>query len=68
MLYQLVSILGTGERFGKPLAQGAGLAVLRLVLLDDGVLTRFKGMVEIGRYYEVLGNKSVTEGVFHNGP
>jgi hypothetical protein len=56
MLDQLVSILRTAERFGKPLAQGAGLAVMRLVRLDNRVLTRFKGSVEIGRHNDV-GNK-----------
>src|SRR5262249_19418385 len=45
MLDQLIGILCTAERFGKPLAQGAGLAVMRLVRLDNGVLTRFEGSV-----------------------
>src|SRR5262249_16424732 len=63
---QLVSILRTAERFSKPLAQGAGLAVMRLVRLDDRVLTRFKGTVEIRRHNDVVANKSGgTEGVFH---
>src|SRR5262249_56597683 len=66
MLDQLVSILGTTERFSKPLAQGAGLAAMRLVRLDNRILTRFKGSVEIGRHNDVVGNKSGgTEGVFH---
>src|SRR5262249_9117662 len=66
MLDQPVSILRTAERFGKPLAQGAGLAVMRLVRLDNRVLTRFKGSIEIGRHNDVVGNKSGgTEGVFH---
>src|SRR5215467_15734059 len=66
MLDQLVSILCTAERFGKPLAQGASLAVMRLVRLDNRVLTRFKGSVEIGRHNDMVGNKSGgTEGVFH---
>src|SRR5215470_10380821 len=66
MLDQLVSILRTAERFGKPFAQGAGLAVMRLVRLDNRVLTRFKGSIEIGRNNDVVGNKWCgTEGVFH---
>src|SRR5262249_50814287 len=65
MLDQLIGILRTAERFGKPLAQGAGLAVMRLVRLDNRVLTRFKGSVEIGCHNDVVGNKSGgTEGVF----
>src|SRR5262249_1018987 len=49
MLDQLISILCTAECFSKPLAQGAGLAAMRLVRLDNRVLTRLKGSVEIGR-------------------
>src|SRR5215510_4639223 len=65
MLDQLVSILCTAERFGKPLAQGAGLAVTRLVRLDNRVLTRFKGSVEIGRHNDVGKKPGGTEDVFH---
>src|SRR5262249_19030190 len=65
MLDQLVSILCTAERFGKPLAQGAGLAVTRLVRLDNRVLTRFKGGVEIGRHNDVRNKPGGSEGVFH---
>jgi len=65
MLDQLVSILRTAERFGKPFAQGAGLAVVRLVRLDNRVLTRFKGGVEIGRHNDVRNKPGGSEGVFH---
>src|SRR5262249_52240792 len=60
---QPVSILGAAECFSKPLAQG-GVLALRLVRLDDRVLTRFEGTVEIGRHHDVLGNKSSTQHVF----
>src|SRR5262249_3576879 len=53
MLDQLIGILCTSERFGKPLAQGAGLALMRLVRLDNGVLTHFEGSVEIGHDNDV---------------
>src|SRR5262245_8562993 len=66
VLDQLFGILCTAERFGKPFTQGAGLAVMRLVRLDNRSLTRFKGSVETGRHNDVVGNKSGgTEGVFH---
>src|SRR5215813_8444651 len=65
MLDQLVSILRTAERFGKPFAQGAGLAAVRLMRLDNRVLTRFKGSVEIGRHNDVGKKPGRTEGVFH---
>src|SRR5262249_15631 len=65
MLDQLVSILRAAERFGKPFAQGAGFAVMRLVRLDNRVLTRFKASVEIGGHNNVGKNPGGTEGVFH---
>src|SRR5262249_28585016 len=39
MLDQLIGILRTAKRFGKPFAQGARVAVIRLVRLDNRVLT-----------------------------
>src|SRR5262245_41869906 len=64
VLDQLISILGIGERFSKPVAQGPRLAVLRLVCLDDRAFTRFEGTVETGRHHDVPGNKSSTQRVF----
>src|SRR5262249_39553572 len=64
LLNQLVSMLRTGERFSEPLAQGVGLAVPRLVRLDDRVLTQFKGTVEIWRD-DIIRNEPPAEDVFH---
>src|SRR5262249_53740105 len=65
-LNQLVSLLCPAERFSKPLVQGVGLAFMRLVRLDNRVLTGFKRSVEIGRHNDLVGNKSGgMEGVFH---
>jgi len=65
MLDQLVSLDCIAERFGKPFAQGARVAVIGMVRLDNRVLTRFKGSVEIGRHNDVGKKPGGTEDVFH---
>src|SRR5262249_560458 len=65
MLDQLIGILRTAERFGKPFAQGARVPVIGMVRLDNRVLTRFKGSVEIEPDNDVGKKRGGTEGVFH---
>jgi mannose-6-phosphate isomerase-like protein (cupin superfamily) len=58
MLDQLVSILRTAERFGKPLAQGAGLAVKAeqvKVLVEELKLRNYCAAVEHRRIYRPWG-------------
>src|SRR5262249_45173047 len=48
ILDELVSLLCPAERFSKPLVQSIGLAVMRLVRLDNRVLTRLSAASRLG--------------------